>query len=626
MALGWLLVVAAVRAEAPMDLASPFHKTVILESRVGRLEEFEILRASVVGENLEMVKLDASVLLAPRQHVRAVLPKLPAEGARYTQKDAQRALALLKVAQREWPDRPETSARALTVWEKLAADASPLEREKDVQRATAVEQWLGKIQPEEGKPRPIDLGEYVREGEQLAKNGGPEVEEVRKRLEKVRNLMAMNFEEIRGKSLPTEWHEISPVLPVGLASLLLILGFWVSTNLGNFSSALKAGVVRTAQKGGESRTSFDLKGIVYLGYAAVGGGLIYFLLQPSALPTAKGVGESAAGVAERAFYLSMNAQKRWSTQSKSSLEVEAAALIAGLQKMLPAGEYRLSQVLKYLGPQVVWSEGRVFWRQTLKLAFVPVHLDFRFRPSAENFSLEKPAVDGCRIGQVPVGGVVGGLLWGRFIEITMPWDQALGLQNGAVWSWTQADLIRVDTPPVTSRRDEKRQQELAGKKKPVFKETIGARELAQVFANGDGDVYLNRTINLTGRIKSVSSTRRLGNTLASEMTRSTLAKSGGPDAVNAVAPSGQEDLPDEFVLDSLQEDLDNKIQVKVLVKCPHTYSLDTRGDLYRSGTSPNLDTPVVARQNQAVFRGGRVEGIERNVVEVYGAQPPEEAP
>ena len=59
MVLGWLLAAVAVRAEAPMDLDSPFHKTVILESRIGQREEFEILRAKLVGENLEMVKLDA---------------------------------------------------------------------------------------------------------------------------------------------------------------------------------------------------------------------------------------------------------------------------------------------------------------------------------------------------------------------------------------------------------------------------------------------------------------------------------------------------------------------------------------------------------------------------------------
>jgi len=626
MALGWLLAAGFLQAEAPMDLDSPFHKTVILESRIGQREEFEILRAKLVGENLEMTKLDGSILLAPRTKVAAILPKLPSDGFAYTQNDAQAALMLLEAAASTWTNRAETSRRTLTAWKELASRLSAHEQDRHALRTEAVQRWLDLIQPEEGKPKPVNLEEYVRQGEKLAQAGGPQAEEIRNQLQKVRNLMAMDFGEIRGKQLPTEWNEFSPLVPVGITAVLLVLGFWVLGNLGNFSAALKAGVVRSSAKGGESRTTFNLKGIVYLIYAGVGGFLLYALLQAGSFPEKGAVSEAGQALAERGFYLSMNVANRWSTQSKSSLEVEADALVSALQKMLPAGEARLSQVLAYEGPRVVWSEGKIFWRQTMKLAFIPVHLDFQFRPSEQNFSLENPKVESCQIGWVPLGGFAGGLVWGRLHAVTTGWDEALGFQGGAVWNWAQADRFRIDTPAVTGRKDEKRQAELAGRKKAQFKETISAVELAQVFAQGDGDVYQDRTINLTGNLKSVSSTRRLGNTLASEMTRSALAKSGGPEAVNAVAPSGQEDFPDAFFLETTEGGLDGKIQVKVLVKCPHVYSIDNRGDLYRSGTSPNLDTPVVARQKQALFKGGRVEGMERDVIEIYGAQPPEEVP
>ena len=605
---GWWLVAAAAWAETPLDLDSPFQKTVILENRLGKQEEFEILQAKVVGENFEMVKLDSSLLLAPRKNIRAVLPKLPADGARYTQKDAQKALALLRAAQREWPDRPETSARALALWEKLAADTSPLEREKDALRTAAVQQWLGKIEPEDGKPRSIDLQAYAREGEQLASSSGPEAKEVQERLERVRNLMAMDFREIRGKWLPTEWFEINILLPLGLAGLLLILGLWVLGNLSNFSSAIKAGVVRSVQKGGESHTTFNLRGLVYLVYAAGGVALIVFLLRSGPLPKMETISESSAGVAERAIYLSMNTHKRWSTQSKGSLEVEAAAMTAGLQKMLPAGEFRLNQVLAYAGPRIIWSDGRLFWRQSLKLAFVPVCLDFVFRPSAERFLLEKPTVGSCRIGQIPVGGWLGRLLWDQLDGVTLAWDQALGLQNGAVWSWVQGDMFRVDTPSVTSRRDERKQGELAGKKKAIFQKNITALELAQVFADGDGDVYLNRTIDLTGQIISVSSMQLLGND-------------------KPAGPRGLDDSLDAFFLDTRNgEGTDAKIKVKVLVKSDLVYRLDNRGDLYASEANPNKNHPIVPRHKKAFFSGGRVEGIEKNVIEVYDAAPPVEVP
>ena len=626
MALGWLLSAGFLQAEAPMDLASPFHKTAVVENRVGLKEDFEILRARVAGENLEMTKLDGAIVLAPRFKVVAIFPKLPSDGFAYTQKDAQAALALLEAAAPVWAHRAETSRRTLTVWKELAARPSAYEQNRDALRTDAVQRWLDLIQPEEGKPKPVDLEDYVRQGEKLAQTGGPQAEDIRRQLQKVRNLMAMDFGEIRGKQLPVEWNDLSPLVPVGIAAVLLVLGFWVLGSLGNFSAALKAGMVRSSVKGGESRTTVNLKGIIYLVYAGGGGVLLYALLQAGSFPERATVSEAGQALAERSFYLSMNVANRWSTQSKSGLEVEAPALVDALQKVLPAGEFRLSQVLAYEGPRVAWSEKKIFWRQTMRLAFVPVHLDFRFRPSDQNFSLENPMVEGCQIGRLPLGGFVGGLLWGRWHSVTTEWDKALGLQGGAVWNWAEGDLFRINTPAVTGRKDEKKQAELAGRKKALFKESISAVELAQVFAQGDGDVYQDRTINLTGSLKSVSSIRRLGNTLAGEMTRSSLVKAGGPEAVNAVAPSGREDLPDEFFLVTTSEGLESKIQIKVLVKCPHVYSLDSRGDLYRSGASPHLDAPVVARHKQALFKGGRVEGIERNVIEIYGAQPPEEVP
>jgi hypothetical protein len=625
MALGWLLAAGFLQAEAPMDLASPFHKTAVVENRIGQPEDFEILRAKVVGENLEMTRLDGSIVLAPRTKVTAIFPKLPSDGFAYTQKDAQAALALLEAAAPVWTQRAETSGRTLAAWKEFAARPSAHEQDRDAQRSAAAQRWLDLIQPEEGKPKPVDLEDYVRQGEKLAQVGGPQAEDIRRQLQKVRNLMAMDFGEIRGKQLPTEWNEFSPLVPVGIAVVFLVLGIWVLGNLTNFSAALKAGAIRSSSKGGESRTTVNLKGIVYLLYAGAGGVLLYAFLQPGFFPE-KAVSEESQTLAERGLYLSMNAANRWSTQSKSGLEVEAPALVAALQKMLPAGEFRLSQVLAYEGPRVVWSEGKIFWRQTMKLAFVPVHLDFRLRPSEQNFSLENPTVEKCQIGWVPLGGFAGGVLWGRWHSVTTGWDQALGFQSGTIWNWAQGDRFQINTPAVTGRKDEKKQAEMAGRKKAQFKDTLSAVELAQVFAQGDGDVYQDRAINLTGNLKSVSSTRRLGNTLASEMTRSALAKSGGPEAVNAVAPSGQEDFPDVFFLETTGGGLDGKIQVKVLVKCPHVYSIDNRGDLYRSGTSPNLDTPVVARQKQALFKGGRVEGMERDVIEIYGAQPPEEVP
>ncbi|NBS14531.1 MAG: hypothetical protein EBT57_06955 [Verrucomicrobia bacterium] len=610
---GWLSMSMGF-AQAPIDLDSPFPKTALLQGVLGKTEEFEIQRVRVINENLEMTKLDGAVLLAPMGKVLAVLPKLPPDGFTFTQKDAQKTIEFLQKAQKVLPDRTETSARALRIWVELASKPSAFDQAVVSQKDRAVQQWLDQIQGEEGKPKPVDLAEYVREGERLRRESSVKSPEIERQLEKIRNLMAMDFREIRGKELPTDWTELVPVLPGILSIFLMLLGIWTLMNVGNLSSAIKAGVIRTSQKGGESQTTVNLKGLIYLVYAALGFTMLFFLLRPSYLPVPQEFSEESMGPTERAIYLSMNSFSRWSSQGKASVSLPAADVFAYLQTILPRKETRANEFVSFLGPEVGWNAGVVCWRQTIKLGFLPIRLDFQLLPSAQPFLLERPVLGGCWMGQIPLGEFIGRLLWGRMEAVTSSWDRSLGLQNGATWMWTQGETIQVRVPQVTGRKDEKKLSELGGREKAKFKEAVSAQELAQVFAQGDGEVYLHRTIQLTGRLKAVSSMHRLGNTPASE--------SGATSSF----PRGLEDEPDGFILETGVQGSGSLIQIKVLVKSPNVYFLDNRGDLYREGSSPNNAVPLVARQKNALFKGGRVERMERNVIEVYGAQPPEEAP
>jgi len=610
---GWLITNVGF-AQAPIDLDSPFLKTAIVEGRLGKPEEFEIRQARVLAENLEMKKLDGSILVAPQAKVLAVLPKLPPDGFTYTQSDAQKTLEFLRKAQTVLPKRAETSAQNLKVWEEMAARPSAFDQAVDSQKDKAVQQWLDQIQPEEGKPKPIDLAEYFRQGERLSRENNQKSEEIQKRLEKVRNLMAMDLREVRGKELPTDWTELIPVLPGILSIFLLLLGIWTLMNLGNFLSSIKAGVIRTSQKGGESQTTVNLRGLIYLVYATLGATLLYFFLRPNSPPVPREISGESVGLTGRAFYLSMNSFSRWSSQGKTSVSLPAADVFTFLQTILPRKEIRANEFVSFFGPEVGWNAGVVHWRQTIKLGFLPIRLDFQLLPSAQPFLLEKPVLGGCWIGRIPLGEFIGRLLWGRMEAVTSSWDRSLGLQNGATWMWTQGETIQVLVPQVLGRKEEKKLSELGGREKAKFKEVVSAQELARVFAQGDGEVYLQRTIQLTGRLKGVSSMHRLGNTQASE--------SGASSAF----PQGLEDEPDGFILETGVQGSDSPIQIKVLVKSPDTYFLDNRGDLYREGSSPNSAVPLVARQKNALFKGGRVERMERNMIEVYGAQPPEEAP
>lgn len=626
LALGWLLTGGLLAEAPPIDFNSPFNKTALIESRMGQWEEFEILKARLVGENLEMTKADGSILLSPQAKVTAILPKIPPDNFIYAQQDAQKALVLLEKAAQFFPNRPETAPQILMVWRELANRPSSHERNIAAERSSAVQRWLDSVRFEEEKLKPADLEKYIQEGEQLAKTAGPQAEEITTHLSKARDLMAMDLEKILGKELPTDGNEFSGLIPVGLAGILLILTLWILANLANFLSALKTGMVRSSGRGGGSRITFSFGGVVYLLCAGGGLGLLFFLLRAQPAPVAPTISDSARISALRGLYLSMNAVNQWSNQAKSTREVEAAALIDAVQPLLPAGEFRNNKLLSYQKPLVIWCGGKIFWRQTLMLSFVPIQMDFRFLPPERDFSIEGLRVESFYIGSIPFGAILGNFVWGKWSPGIARWDQALGLQGGAAWSWGQGNLVRIETPVVIERGDSKKQTEPPRPKKIDFKSNISAADLARIFTQGDGAVYKNRTINLTGNVVRVISNRRLGNTTASEVARKTISKSGGPGGNKTAAPSGQEDFPDEFYLSTGEGVLESKVQIKVTVKCPNVYYLDSRGDLYKTGTNPNLDTPVVARQKQALFKGGRVEGMERDVIEIYGAQPPEEVP
>ena len=67
MVLGWLLAAAAVRAEAPMDLDSPFPKVALVKGKTGEVETREIKQARLVGSSVEMEKADGGVAIFPNR-------------------------------------------------------------------------------------------------------------------------------------------------------------------------------------------------------------------------------------------------------------------------------------------------------------------------------------------------------------------------------------------------------------------------------------------------------------------------------------------------------------------------------------------------------------------------------
>jgi hypothetical protein len=223
----------------------------------------------------------------------------------------------------------------------------------------------------------------------------------------------------------------------------------------------------------------------------------------------------------------------------------------------------------------------------------------------------------CHLGALPLGGFLGEIIFHQLEPSFANFNDLLGIRSGSVWSWRGNDRIVLNTPEVVLSQ-KNGTESLSVKPVPIYKKVVSSQELAEVFAQGFGSVYLGQYVEVWGGVVEVFSGHRLGNNLASEIVRNTLTQSGGPEATAKVITAGSEDLPDAFFLNTGINGQPPKVKVKCLVKSPLAYFLDTRGDLYVAGQNPTSDVPLVLKGTPISFQSGRVESFERNTVEIYG--------
>jgi hypothetical protein len=231
-------------------------------------------------------------------------------------------------------------------------------------------------------------------------------------------------------------------------------------------------------------------------------------------------------------------------------------------------------------------------------------------------------VSSCHLGALPLGGFLGEIIFHQLEPSFANFNDLLGIRSGSVWSWRGNDRIVVNTPEVVLSQ-KNGTESLSVKPVPIYKKAVSSQELAEVFAQGFGSVYMGQYVEVWGGVVEVLSGHRLGNNLASEIVRNTLTQSGGPEASAKVITAGSEDLPDAFFLNTGINGQPPKVKVKCLVKSPLAYFLDTRGDLYIAGQNPTSDASLLSKGTPISFQGGRVESFERNTVEIYGCTFPE---
>lgn len=325
-----------------------------------------------------------------------------------------------------------------------------------------------------------------------------------------------------------------------------------------------------------------LRGLREGNLPAGGGGLLVALLAGALLaallwppPPQETPGESSSASqsktsARRALWFSRNLMEGWSDQSENKISLPPREWgQAVLETLQPGGEDTGILLWKIDKPSLSIHEGRVFLDQPVVMKVVSLVLRFTFlRPAAEQSWLAAE-LDGFQIGRLPLGRAAGSLALEILGSAYDPVKLDYGLGRGVLWRAGQGEAMVVEIPP-------------AKRKRPEAKESLGAQELAEVYDQGFGDVYVGKVITVEGNLVEVYSFQ------------DTLGESG----------IRKEDPMDEFVLEGIPEQPGRlrALKVRGQFRSPSFYFLDGKGDLFaKNSEASNADTP-----SQSVLGGQKV--------------------
>jgi hypothetical protein len=144
------------------------------------------------------------------------------------------------------------------------------------------------------------------------------------------------------------------------------------------------------------------------------------------------------------------------------------------------------------------------------------------------------------------------------------------------------------------------------KPKPQAKESLSARELAEVFDQGFGEIYEGKVVSVEGALVEVSSLR---------------------ETLGVGTQLEKQDPMDEFTFEGIPEGSGRKyaLRVRCQFKSSESYFLDAKGDLFKSAPvsqNPGSDIPILRRRDGVTkvrVSAGRVESkpTETRLITLY---------
>ena len=571
MALGWLLAAGFLRAEAPMDLNSPFPKVALVRGNTGEIEKRDIQQARLVGASVEMRTVSGGMAIFPEQDVLAILPIFPEADGPYTVEQAEGAIRLYERATPDLLQKAGLGSTGMQHWKKLKQrlleikkqkeqieqqEKKAKETESEAQLKKEVRDWIQQASELRVSRTEKELTELKKKGETLVRKSPEQMDAL---LEGLAALSQVQPKE-KGEPLP-ELQKLKEVQPrlvpddlLGwLAGGVLIASFFgLLFGLAFLSSSL------TRFKEGAW-----LRGIVF-GLGALG---VWGVLIRTWLP-AKMIGDEIPSrvdpkMEELGIYLKNKARPVYYFPAKE-FSFSAAEWRSGVLGYLPVSEeaFGLFKVKMKEG-KLRLTEGKWTWQQPLTALGVPLPFSVTFEGiNPDLLDWENPAPRRVYLGRWVLPDWIGGMLKDSASAIYKQGLASGGL-TGVRLEKDGQGMILISVPVAGTKpkyelaKEEEKQQEIS---KPVssYKKELSAEELAKAIVDRKGRDFLDKFVVIHGQVHSV-----------------------GGSNFSSVGKMGRDQLEDIYLLG--MEDfygIGRPLLIKCQIKSDVVFQMDSRGDLY----------------------------------------------
>ena len=566
---------ASLWAEAPMDLDSPFLKTALVRESNGQIIEKAVRKGRLRSGLIELEKAEGGLLILPSDQLLAVLPQFPQAGTNYLQSDAQRAFTVLTQAQKIYPERAEVAPSVLIEWEKLSRQTT----EADQVEQKKLEKWFQSVTEVSPEVKTEEIRVLVEQGEGFAEKFPDQQKRISEQVRGLKEISKIDLSKTTNLSFPIGPFGDNFVLGAILWAILLIPTILIIHGI--------SGTIQGFQE------RLPLAALLRLVVALLAGSFLVLVFWPDLKPRVNDT-KGPQSVAQRALWFSQNMVNAWADQPAHRINMPLEAWEGLLTGKLEPGVEDLSSLLWYLDTPTFTSANEQFCiLQPLVMKIVPVTLKFTFAIPEKGQSWTDAQLIGFQIGRLPLGKLIGSFALQPIASAYEIVRSNCGLDKGVQWMVGEAGAFVVKIPPTRQKR-------------PIAKESISARELAEVYDQGFGDVYEGKVISVEGDLIDVSSqmeTMGLGTKLATQ------------------------DRMDEFILEGVKEGPNRRypLRVRCQFKSTATYFLDAKGDLYNSAPNPqnpSSDIPILRRRDGSTklrISSGRVEskGTERRLITIY---------